>query len=116
MVGRNFENDNIDYPYPADTNISDNVVHHEIQQVGPGGWIDIDDEWSWHFVAWVPLEVNGVLRTATLHESPNVVKPSYVQSDGGINIGPRDEWGNEHVAIFVLDEQLRSEHRTAAEE
>lgn len=114
MPGRNFENDSISFPYPNDREFTEaEVVHSEVTQVRTGGYTGVDSEWAGHFVAWVPLTVNGVLRTTTLHENPEKIKPTYVQSEGGINIGPKEKWGNEHVAIFVLEEQLDDAHKTA---
>lgn len=118
MGRHNFQNDSITYPYPADTELREaDIVHHDVQQVLSGGYLKISREWSLHFVAWLPLVVNGSLRTTTLNDVPSdQVKPSYVQDDGHINIGPKDDWGGKHVAFFVLKEQLTESHRTAAED
>lgn len=121
MPGRNFEDDNIEFPYPSDTEFcEDDVAYFGIREVQPGGYVGVDEKWQWHFVAWVPLQVNGVVRSLSLHESPDQLKPTYVQSDGGINIsstnrGDEYDWSGKSVAIFVLDEQLDEQHRTATE-
>lgn len=114
-----FANDNIDYPYPSDTEFDEaDIAYLGIEKVKDGGYVKIDSKWGWHFVAWVPLQVNGVVRSLTLTENPSQLKPTYVQSDGWINIastnqGDEYNWAGKSVAIFVLDEQLDERHRTA---
>lgn len=118
MPPRNFPDDNITFPYPNDEWISEeDVVHFKIDKVGAGGYVGVDrDDLAWHFVAWVPLQVNASLRSTTLHDSPsNTIKPSYVQSEKGVNIGPKDEWKGRHVAIFVLDEKLSEGQKAAVQ-
>ena len=115
MPGRNFEKDSITHPIPNDQSFGAQVEHAGVYEVEPGGYVNIErDDLAWHFVAWVPLEVNASVRTTTLHLNPdNTLKPTYVQSEKGINIGPGEEWGGRHVAIFILKEEMSERHKTA---
>lgn len=118
MPTRNFPDDNITFPYPNDEPFTEeDVVHFKIDEVGSGGYVKIDrDDLAWHFIAWIPLQVNASLRSTTVHDSPsNTIKPSYVQSEKGVNIGPKDEWKERHVAIFVLNEELSEEQKAAVQ-
>lgn len=130
MPGENFADDNIVFPYPVGTDLSDEVREVVIDQVNPRGYVGVDDEHSHHFVAWVPLEAGGTLRTMT-RQATDRVKPSYVQSEGGVNItvgsgedsdeseksdDSRNDPENlvgQRVAVFVLEKTLDSSHETA---
>ena len=113
MPPRNFPNDNISHPYPNDYEFDEeDIVDHKLQKVGSTGYVEVEG-WPWHFVAWVPLEVHGVVRNTTRQLRPDRMVPSYVQSEQGVNIGPSDDWSGRYVAVFVLDEQLSDEQRAA---
>lgn len=106
MPPRNFPDNNISHPYPNDYEFDkDDVVDHVIKKVGSTGYVNIKG-WPWHFVSWVPLEVNGVLRNTTHQLRPDRLVPSYIQSEQGVNIGPGDKWEGKLVAVFVLSDTL----------
>lgn len=82
--------------------VRETVIGH----VSDRGWLEenVSSNHSHHLVAWVPLEVLGTLRTTSVRERPHEERPAWVQKDGGIKIGPGDEWGGRQVAVFILED------------
>jgi len=115
MSGRNFAQNNIDFPYPNDEKIDTAEVQTAfVTTVSDSGYVgysnieeelsDSDVDYDHHFVAWVPLVPGSSLRTTTTSGNERALKPSYVQEGDGINIGPGDKWGGTPVCVFVLGE------------
>lgn len=84
------------------------IVHSTVTEVSKDGYANIKKEYSHHLVAWVSFEDGGSLRTTSYNQQKKKQTQSYVQTEGGINIGT-EEWADRRVAILVLDKTLEYE-------
>lgn len=85
--------------------IEANIVDFEIDTVSSKGWAHVESEYAHHLIAWVPFEVGGQLKTTSYNQTKKKRVQSYVQKDGGVNIGT-EEWAGERILLLVLDETL----------
>lgn len=92
--------------YMHDEEIDAEVLDVVIETVNSYGYADIQSEYEKHLVAWVPLEVLGVLRTDAVRENRRDDTSAWIQqSDGNVKIGPSGKWAGRKVAVFILDEK-----------
>lgn len=85
--------------------IDADVTDTRISAVNERGWTNIESKFGHQLVAWVPLEDGGQLRTTSYNQNRRERVQSYVQKDGGINIGT-EEWAGRRVVILVLDRTI----------
>lgn len=91
--------------YQNDELIESDVLDTIISEVDDHGYAPVDTDYALHRFVWVPLRVNGVLRSQAIRENRSKDQDAWVQKDGNGKIGPRGKWAGETVAIFVLDEK-----------
>lgn len=81
------------------------IVDFQVDTVSDKGWANVENKYAHHLIAWVPLEVGGQLKTTSYNQNKKKRVQSYVQKDGGVNIGT-EEWAGERILLLVLDETL----------
>ena len=85
--------------------IDADVIDVATYTVGTNGYAGVDSKYAHHLVAWAPLRNQGQIKTTTYNQNKKKQVQSYVQSEGGVNIGT-EEWIGERIVILVLDEML----------
>lgn len=93
--------------YKSDAEIDGEIREIVTGRVSNRGWLEenVSSSHGHHLAAWVPLEVLGTLRTTSVREKPHEEQPTWVQTDGGVKIGPGDEWDGRRVAVFILEDK-----------
>jgi hypothetical protein len=85
--------------------IDADIIDYQIETVSDNGWASVESEYAHHLIAWVPFEVGGQVKTTTYNQNRKERVQSYVQEDGGVNIGT-EEWAGERILLLVLKETL----------
>jgi hypothetical protein len=67
--------------------------------------VNIGSEYSHHLVAWAPFRIDGQIHTTTYNQKKKEEVQSYIQEDGGINIGT-EEWAGKQIVVLVLDRSI----------
>ncbi|MCU4801334.1 hypothetical protein OB920_13215 [Halobacteria archaeon HArc-gm2] len=91
-----------------DREIDADIVDFGIDEVSGKGWAGVESKYGHHLVAWVPMEDRGQLKTTTYSQKHKKRVQSYVQKDGGINIGT-EEWAGKRILILILDRKLEED-------
>lgn len=81
------------------------VVESFTGTVSGKGWASVESKYGGHLVAWAPFLTRGELKTTSYNQNRKKHVQSYVQKDGGVNIGT-EEWAGERIVILVLDKTL----------
>lgn len=84
------------------------IIDFQIDTVSDKGWAGVESKHAHHLVAWAPFEDGGQLRATTYNQQEKKRVQSYVQKDGGVNIGT-EEWAGERIVLLVLDRTLDDE-------
>lgn len=84
------------------------IIDSQIDTVSDKGWAGVESKHAHHLITWAPLEDGGQLRTTTYNQQKKDRVQSYVQKDGGVNIGT-EEWSGERIVLLVLDRTLDDE-------
>jgi len=85
--------------------IDADIVDTEVYTVGTNGYAGVDSEYAHHLVAWAPFEDGGQLKTTSYNGNKKERTQTFVQEDGGVNIGT-EEWIGERIVLLILDETL----------
>ena len=85
--------------------IDADIIDFQIETVSDKGWVGVESKYAHHLIAWVPFEVGGQLKTTSYNQNRKERVQSYVQKDGGVNIGT-EEWAGERILLLVLEETL----------
>jgi len=88
-----------------DDEIDAGIVNCFVEQVSDKGYVNIDSEYGHHLVAWAPFKTDGHIHTTTYDQNQKEQLQSYVQQDGGINIGT-EEWSGKRIVVLVLDQLI----------
>lgn len=85
--------------------INAEIVDFNVYTVGEGGYAEVDKKYAHHLVAWAPLKDGGQLKTTSYNQNKKERTQTYVQKEGGVNIGT-EEWIGERIVLLVLDRTL----------
>jgi hypothetical protein len=84
------------------------IVDFSVDKVSGSGWVGVDSDYAHHLVAWVPLKTRGQLKTTSYNQNKKRRVQSYVQKDGGVNIGTEERAG-ERILLLILDRTINDE-------
>lgn len=85
--------------------IDTDVVDVFVSEVSSHGYASADSSYGHHLVAWAPFENKGQVRTTTYNQNEKDEVQSFVQMEGGVNVGT-EEWAGKRVVLLILDETL----------
>ncbi|MFC7164755.1 hypothetical protein [Halospeciosus flavus] len=85
--------------------IDADIIDTETSVVGDSGYAGVESKYGGHLVAWAPFEDGGQIKTTSYNQNEKKRTQSFVQQDGGINIGT-EEWVGERLIILILDKKL----------